>query len=324
MSGRKKKNKHRSHQDPPSHQQGAPSDDLLDELSNLRDLLGSDELGDIPLLDQVAAPARAAAAPAAPATAPQQPRPEPLDESDLPILFSPVDEELPDDYRAELNESDRALLRPLQDLPATEPGANTGAQPQTAAPREQQQELFAGPGDRPATENPFLPAHIRARLTGGRVPKHDEPPLAPAATASAAATADSAPHSPPAEALPATAGTSDSVDAAASEGSAAAQGAETDGRSAARNMDTGNMDTGNIDTGNTDTRDTDTQATASPHPESAPQRGEGQQSEAGDQSERGMQRQLLVDRLVAKQLPELERQLRARIELMVDELEAKR
>lgn len=222
MSGRKKRN----------NKQRGQSAELLNELHSIRDLLGSNEVGDIPLLDQVAEPA-----PKPPRPAPvRQPLQEPLDESDLPILFSPVDEELPeDDYPAELGEAERELLRPLQDLPKkTEVDKPQG-------------ELFA----QPATpgENPFLPAHIRARLTGGRMPnaepephveiREPEPPKAPGEPASEAPA--------PAE----------------------------DAASASR-------------------------------------------------EERERQRQQLIDHLVAKQLPELERQLRERIARMVDELEAKR
>ncbi|WP_193166274.1 hypothetical protein [Microbulbifer hainanensis] len=258
MSGRKNKNKHRG-------PQRAPSTDLLDELNSIRDLLGSDELGDIPLLDQVAAPATSEP-PKMTAPAPQrQPVQEPLDESELPILFSPVDEELPEDYRAELNESELALLRPLQNLPAKQ----ATAAPSKPKPEEQQQELF---GESAASEeNPFLPAHIRARLTGGRVPR-DEPEVA-AAPAEPPAQRDTAP--PAGDPEPATEAPAE--------------------------------------------LETETEILAEPPPEE-----NAELPQDTPHRRRESQRQQLVDRLVAKQLPELERQLRARIERMIDELEANR
>jgi len=299
MSGRKNKHKQRGHQ------QRGPSTDLLDELSTLRDLLGSDDIGDIPLLDRVAEPGK--------------PRPavqEPLDEIDLPTLFSPMDEELPDDQRAELDESDRELLRPLQDLPLAgrEPSAQYGepsaqyrepsaqheepsvlreelpapqeepptpqekpsAQPPAhpketdgAPGQEQQGELFSQPAAGPVKENPFLPAHIRARLTGGRVPKVEEQQRQ----------AQQIGEPPPPEASPEAA-------QPAKTGELATQAAPPDNRR---------------------------EAAAGPEPEGSDAR----------LSEPEMLRRQLVDRLVAKQLPELERQLRARIERMLDELEAK-
>lgn len=227
MSRRKQKNNQRGR-----------SGELLDELNALRDLLGSDDIGDIPLLDQVAAPGRPAAA------APVKPEPraqKPLKEIDPPVLFSPVDEEPPEDYRAELSESDRELLRPLQDLPG-------GGKKQAAAPQatERQGELFNQPSSQ-AKENPFLPTHIRARLTGGRV-----------------------------------------------------------------GVGVGEQETAKQETGK-------------PPATEVPQAAVEAETKAADKapSDRERQRQQLIDRLVAKQLPELERQLRARIELMVDELESK-
>ena len=220
MSRRKQKNNQRGR-----------SGKLLDELNALRDLLGSDDIGDIPLLDQVATPGRPAAA------APVKPKPraqKPLQEIDPPVLFSPLDEEPPEDYRAKLSESDRELLRPLQDLP-------DGGKKQAAAPQatERQGALFNQPSSQ-AKENPFLPAHIRTRLTGGRAGVGEQEMGKPLAT--------EVPHA---------------------------------------------------------ALETETKAA-----DKAP-------------SDLEHQRQQLIDRLVAKQLPELERQLRARIERMVDELESK-
>ena len=267
MSGRKNKNKHRGQRH--QHQQQGNSTELLDELHSIRELLGSDELGDIPLLDQVAEAASALAPePITPVAPPQrrQPVPEPLDESELPILFSPVDEALPEDYKTELTETEKALLRPLQNLPGN-----------TSAPVEQQGELFAYSEPTAPPENPFLPAHIRARLTGGRVPRSPEGPDS---------LAQPTPTAEPQQT------TNDSSAAEASEASGAPERAQP----------------------------------PSAKPANATPRGESESSEsaAATAAERAAQRKQLVDRLVAKQLPELERQLRARIEQMIDELEAKR
>ena len=280
MSGRKNKNRQRG-------QQRGQSKELLDELSSIRDLLGSEEIGDIPLLDQVAAgpePAQKTNAQSqantdfhrtpSPLAHKPQPLPEPLDESELPILFSPVDEELPEDIQPELNESDLALLRPLQDLPPGDglPTAEESA-PATAPAGEQQQELFDPASDQSPVENPFLPAHIRARLTGGRVPSSAAQETRPEVPAENASTAER-PTSEAATAPRPPAKEETDLERPSTEPSAAAQSAETNAAQAQR--------------------------------------------------ERALQRQQLIDRLVAKQLPELERQLRARIELMVDELESQR
>ncbi|WP_043317248.1 hypothetical protein [Microbulbifer sp. HZ11] len=121
MSGRKKNRKHRH---------GQPPHELLSELNSLHELLGSDMEADIPLLDQVASP-NGSNRPAPPpvlkpvSASTQQPTqqaaplapPRPLEEADLPILFSPIDEELTEEYAPTLSDADRELLRPLQDLP---------------------------------------------------------------------------------------------------------------------------------------------------------------------------------------------------------------
>ena len=206
MSGRKKHKKH---------QRGQPPHQLLDELSSLRDLLGSDMEADIPLLDQVADPN---------STAKPEPRPpqkpvitqRPLEEADLPILFSPIDEELVEEFTPQLSEADRELLRPLQNLPRKplqpDPDSeleaalaeieqqDTPADEKPESRKEFQPGLFDAPAkpstekaeeqsprkpntSKPApavaltSENPFLPPHIRARLTGGRVPKTELEPL---------------------------------------------------------------------------------------------------------------------------------------------------
>lgn len=220
--------------------QAGQSQELLSELTSLRDLLGSDALGDIPLLDQIAEAGKPEAAKPAPLAPPAR---DPLSERDLPILFSPLDEEPAEDYKAELSEAERELLRPLNELPAKAAAVQAPDRPQAV---DQQPGLFDNPPA--AAENPFLPAHIRARLTGGQVPKSE--PAPEAAPAEVPAPAEETPE-PQAESVA---------------------------------------------------------SDEKPEPKSL----------SADQ------RQQLIDRLVAKQLPELERQLRERIARMLDELEAKR
>ena len=265
MSGRKKNRK--------QHRNGQPPGELLSELHSLRELLGSEAEADIPLLDQVA---DAGSNPAAETTQehtqrpPRQPvpPPRPLEEADLPILFSPVDEEPVDDFAPQLSEADLELLRPLQNLPrnpipeprvatplAEKPIAESTAtpansaepSPQKSVEREEfQPELFDTPrqpiadsvtateeaadttppvsaaenkaservSDTPAEmantvtantiaagENPFLPPHIRARLTGGKIPRAPLEP-APGVPAQQAAGSDAPEAMPNAGATP--------------------------------------------------------------------------------------------------------------------------
>ncbi|GAA5524955.1 hypothetical protein Maes01_01515 [Microbulbifer aestuariivivens] len=264
MAGKKHKHRQRP-------QQRGGSSDLLDELNSLRDLLGTDDLSDIPLLDQVAqpgpkAPHQAMAnRPGASQPGAIQPaaKQQPLDADGLPILFSPVDAGLAEGFHSDLNAADGDLLGGLQDLPttATLAKAVTVDSKPVPAGAEQQSDLFDAPALDPA-ENPFLPAHIRARLTGGRVPRGSQ--LNEGSTLQSA-TIDTRRELTPSTQLP------------------SKEGPETE------------------------------QAGAD----------QARQTESPDR-ERAQQRQKLVDRLVASQLPELERRLRARIEMMIDELEAKR
>lgn len=289
-----KKHKHRQRQ-----QQRGNSSELLDELSSLRDLLGTDDLGDIPILDQVAEPAPATAPRQAKATPPErQPVQEPLDESDLPILFSPVDEELPEDISPELNEADRALLRPLQDLPsptAAETAVTVDSKPRLQ-PAEQQSDLFDPPAPKPA-ENPFLPAHIRARLTGGRVPRDPEPAEeAPSPSAKIDTEVELQPESP-----------LEPQESEHEQETAVTDALQEMEQEAASRLAEGALPTA-------------AEASAASTADAPVE----EEQTAERARERALQRQKLVDRLVASQLPELERQLRARIELMIDELEAKR
>ncbi|WP_226646188.1 hypothetical protein [Microbulbifer variabilis] len=203
MSGRKNKHKQRG-------QPRKQSSELLDELNSLHDLLNSDDLDAIPLLNQIAGPAKPQAQKTTSladipllSVEPKSPTPptmeddseeEFLEQEDLPILFSPVDETLTGEHKVQLAESDLALLRPLQDLPGKtaepqakapmvelldesddQPGNDTQldsghTEPNTTDAAETSEERLA-----PAPENPFLPAHIRSRLTGGRIPAIAEP-----------------------------------------------------------------------------------------------------------------------------------------------------
>lgn len=274
MSGRKKNRKHH---------RGQPPSELLDELSSLRELLGSDMEADIPLLDQVAK----SASEAPQHRPPQQPvaNQRPLQEADLPILFSPIDEEPADDFVPQLSEADRKLLRPLQNLPrkpelatadATTPAEaemdahktmEKGTSEKAARRDEYQPGLFDSPQQRtnqakrperaaayrppetavPMSENPFLPPHIRARLTGGRIPRPD------AETPAAKPQDRAEPPAPEAESQ---------IMAMAVEAA----------------------------------------------------------EQAAKDKPRLSQREQLIEQLVAEQLPELERQLRTSITLMLDEL----
>ncbi|WP_295800419.1 hypothetical protein [uncultured Microbulbifer sp.] len=288
MSGRKKNRKHN---------RGQPPHQLLDELSSLRDLLGSETEADIPLLDQVADPNSANIPDRRP---PQKPvsAQRPLEEADLPILFSPIDEEPVDDFTPQLSEADRELLRPLQNLPrkslqpemADESELSLATKPeQESATREPREEFQPGLFDAPvkaetrqepapeavatakpaskatpaptlaAGENPFLPPHIRARLTGGRIPKPE----------------------PEKKATP----------------------APQERHEALRE----------------ENRDGNPQVT--PEPE-LPQATASALAEdpTGDERPKPSQRERLIEQLVAEQLPELERQLRANIIAVVDEI----
>ncbi|UHQ56311.1 hypothetical protein [Microbulbifer sp. YPW16] len=309
MSGRKNKNRQRGqrHQHQRNQGEGGKSTELLDELNSIRDLLGSEELGDIPLLDQVADPAPVAPAPVTPPAGPaasSHARIQPLEDTDLPTLFSPEDEEPVEDdaqpegqepagsavppspvpgISTELSETERALLRPLESLPS---GLDTTPPRAKPAGSEQQQELFGEDTATPARENPFLPAHIRARLTGGRVPRSEDTAPEPA--------------------------TDQPVDAASiPEDEPAATSASLADSTAARPV---------ADEAPADPAEPGQHG---PGPDGTAEHPTGRETGA-ERLAREEQRQQLVEKLVARQLPELERQLRARIEIMVDELMRRR
>ncbi|WP_444924382.1 hypothetical protein ACJJH9_03895 [Microbulbifer sp. DLAB2-AF] len=278
MSGRKNKHKQRG-------QPRKPSSELLDELNSLHDLLNSDDLDEIPLLNQVAGQVTGkdepktltAAPPIEPpmlSPEPEAPPPSPMDdalEEDLPILFSPIEETLGGEHKVQLAESDLALLRPLQSLPSKttaepqiqvsqeasahddddQPGNNAQSNSEGTDTDHTTATDTAAEAPVPAPDNPFLPAHIRSRLTGGRIPSHErQPQTKPEA----------------------------------------------------------------IETASAGTR---TQALVMAQ---AIAEREGP-TEKLEPSEKDRQRSDLIEELVAQQLPQLEKQLRAQIEKVVDELE---
>ncbi|MDP5209180.1 hypothetical protein [Microbulbifer sp. 2205BS26-8] len=283
MSGRKNKHKHRG-------QQRRQPRELLDELSALHALLDRGDPDAIPLLNQVAnpnsqeTPAFAAKAEIPILSASPQPvshsalpqanaqtdtsREAPSGEDvDLPILFSPLKEQLPEEHRIQLTESDLALLRPLQHLPkrdretttalalsAETPTTDTVSDRSDESPSEQVPETQPqAPDNQEVPENPFLPAHIRARLTGGCPPANNQ-------------------AAPDTASRPETTSTANS-------------GTRTQALVMAQTMVEREVPAGKLVT-----------------------------------SGKKRQRQALVEQLVSQQLPELERQLRAQIEKVVDEL----
>ncbi|MEW5249097.1 hypothetical protein [Microbulbifer discodermiae] len=267
MSGRKHKNRQRG-------QRREQPTELLRELSALQELLGSGEAGDIPLLDQVADKPRAGGSQGLetePDKAPKTPTantpvPESPQGGELPVLFAQVGGTTSEDSRAELSATERALLRPLQDLrkkAESEKPPSADTKPGAPPKGQEQQELFQTPPAPAAEENPFLPAHIRARLSS-RQPDKTPTPVAAVASGD---TTERRPQSS-AEPVPLSKGASPPAE----------------------------------------------------HPK--PETGETALVGPPAPAESVDQRRQLVDRLVARQLPELERQLRARIEMMVDELEA--
>ncbi|WP_299943725.1 hypothetical protein [uncultured Microbulbifer sp.] len=273
MSGRKNKHKHRGQQ----HRQPR---ELLDELSALHALLDRGGPDAIPLLNQVANPrgqetpefAAKEERPQANVQTKTSPEAPPDEDADLPILFSPLKEQLPEEHRVRLADSDLALLRPLQNLPRQDSEATTactlagkgGEAPITDTVSEEHDEpaperatdtQLQAPNSKEIPENPFLPAHIRARLTGGCPPADNS--LAAPNTASRPETT-----------------------------STVSAGTRTQALVMAQAM--------------------------------AEREGPADQLET---SGKKRQRRALVEQLVSQQLPELERQLRAQIEKVVDELE---
>ncbi|WP_413664644.1 hypothetical protein ACG1BZ_05000 [Microbulbifer sp. CNSA002] len=296
MSGKKNKHKHRG-------QQRKQPSEFLDELNSLHNLLVTDENNEeIPVLSQVAKQGNPVTPEpptlptiadipkpsGTPATSEFEDIDTSLEDIDLPILFSPVEEEMLAQQSLSLAESDLALLRPLQELAVEDEEPQASAEtgqieeepvedkpvetPLEQNSRETKAEVFPKaqperqpePQPEPRAENPFLPNHIRSRLTGGRpLPAEENTqvteapvPPAPEVEAEAPTTVAPAPEAKKEVELPST----------------EAQAAEED-------------------------------PAADPEP-----------------SAKERQRQELIEQLVAQQLPKLERRLRAQIEHVVDEL----
>lgn len=212
MSGRRKHAKK---------QRGQSSTALLSELNSILDLLDIDTTADIPLLDRVAEEGSAVKTDLYP-----------FDSAaagyDLSSLLLSVDKQLMDVLKSEIGQAQLNVQPVSQDSSSIEEDSDVDrAQDQAEKP--------PSPGD-----NPFLPPHIRARLTGGQLPKST-------VTSQQQATEE--------------------------EVSTLPQGAESMEAIAGKNKNT--------------------------------------------------RRQQLVEQLVAEQLPELERKLRASISLMLDELDSK-
>ncbi|WHI48410.1 hypothetical protein [Microbulbifer sp. VAAF005] len=292
MSGKKNKHKQRG-------QQRKQPSEFLDELNSLHNLLVTDENNEeIPVLSQVAKQgnpvtpepptlptiADIAKPGGTPATSEFEDIDTSLEDIDLPILFSPVEEEMLAQQSLSLAESDLALLRPLQELAVEDEEPQASAEtgqieeepvedkpvetPLEQISRETKVEDFPEaelekepePQPEPRAENPFLPNHIRSRLTGGRPLPVEENTQVTEATV------------PPETEAPATVAPAPEVKEEAELPSTEAQAAEED-------------------------------PAADPEP-----------------SAKERQRQELIEQLVAQQLPKLERRLRAQIEHVVDEL----
>ena len=304
MSGRKKNRKHRH---------GQPPHELLNELNSLRDLLGSDMEADIPLLDQVAAPGAGketlSKAPPAPPRQPIAP-PRPLQEADLPILFSPVDEEPFEEYTPLLSEADRELLRPLQNLPRKqpvpimEPEKKPEPRVEKQAGKEPGEQSEKQPEQEPAAEQQSLREEFQPGLfdaPGKSAPSGPPEPAAPKARDTAKPqqkklTEEKAPQKP----LPA----------------ALSENPFLPPHIRAR------LTGGKIPRPQEDTGDKNK---AEPAPEQAPAAAfdaEDAAATAPDGEARSVarDRERLIEQLMAEQLPELERQLRANITLMVNEI----
>nr|WP_010131216.1 hypothetical protein [Microbulbifer agarilyticus] len=347
MSGRKKNRKHR---------QGQPPHELLNELSSLHELLGSDMEADIPLLDQVAAPASPSAggstpqpqqtAPAKPsATAPApKPQPRPLEEADLPILFSPIDEELDDEYAPILSDADRELLRPLQDLPraavASGKTAETPTPTPTPTPKETQKETQkersaesqpAQNADmhadgKPAARAEFQPGLFDSpRKPANPAAQKSAPTAAPAPTdRNTQASAEAPVVKPEAQADIAT---PNNDKAPATKATPAPQGSGgenpflpahirarlTGGRvPRAEHLAPPSPQTESISAeAHPAAEPVKTEQAAAAEPQAPANNGESEEPSA---------REKLIEQLMAEQLPELERQLRANITALVDEI----
>lgn len=309
MSGRKKNRKHRH---------GQPPNELLDELNSLRDLLGSDEEADIPLLDQVAKPgankqgarqenqvaAHSTQAPTRPPIAP----PQPLQESDLPILFSPLDEEPVEEYAPLLSDADRELLRPLQDLPREEQAPEPKPLADVAEKPIQQEQDPLDEEFQPGLFDTAQKAPQEAPQDAVRKQADKASNPEPEATAEPAADAKTA--QPPVKEQPAPAASSQKpLPAALTENPFLPPHIRA------------RLTGGRVPRPPEEAREQVAEPQDAPAPESAvdedvavePAGAEGPTLKVNE-------RERLIEQLMAEQLPELERQLRANITVMVNEI----
>ncbi|MBN8430894.1 hypothetical protein JF535_08510 [Microbulbifer salipaludis] len=303
MSGRKKNRKHRH---------GQPPGELLSELNSLRDLLGSDMEADIPLLDQVAAPAKEVdgkpESPHGNQPAPVSPRP--LQEADLPILFSPVDEEPVEEYTPLLSETDRELLRPLQNLPRHEPPAESADQPEAAELSDQK----PAPPSQESAKEEFQPGLFDAPRKPAPAPQKAEPVAdsKPAAdTRSETATQQTATRQPTAR--PA-ASAHKPLPAALTENPFLPPHIRA-------RLTGGRVPRAEAESSGTAPEESIAKPAAPAAPKApASDDAAADTSPGEDTAPVPSARERLIEQLMAEQLPELERQLRANITLMVNEI----
>lgn len=317
MSGRKK---HRRHQ------HGQPPSELLRELNSLRELLGSDMEADIPLLDQVAdasgdQKANTRQQHNTPSRTPQNahsyapiPPQRPLADADLPILFSPVDEEPLenfDDYSSALSDADRELLRPLQDLPRPEPERKQ-AHPYTAEPPRVDSNRQPAPPQTPrdvatprsAQHSTHQPETSPDEFQPGLFELEPESPATPAVTGPT-------PPAPEVKSVPQV-----TAKPAVPRSPRASTSPMTENPFLPPHI-RARLTGGRIPRPESiPARPTSAGPTEQRKPEAAPA--------ATDHKLSDDERERLIDQLVAEQLPELERQLRLGMTLMLDELYPKK
>ncbi|QKX15601.1 hypothetical protein [Microbulbifer sp. YPW1] len=304
MSGRKKNRKHRH---------GQPPNELLSELNSLRELLGSDMEADIPLLDQVAGPNQSEQPQSAPPVTKPQRAPlaaqRPLQEADLPILFSPVDEEPAEEYAPLLSDADRELLRPLQNLPRS---------------------------TSPLTENKQTPAESNATQTENT--SEEQSDIKKTNGASSREEFQPGlfdPQQKPAKPLPVTdekAGNAEKIEvepASAPDTPAIERKAQSERKPLPAAMSENPFLPPHIRARLTGGRiprpEPDQASEAKPsieeEPDTPSEPQNAQPADTGKEQETGpSDRERLIEQLMAEQLPELERQLRANITRMVNEI----
>ncbi|MCA0894346.1 hypothetical protein [Microbulbifer agarilyticus] len=330
MSGRKKNRKHRH---------GQPPHELLNELSSLHELLGSDMEADIPLLDQVAAPTSAGntakpqqTAPAKPAAAARAPKaqPRPLEEADLPILFSPIDEELDDEYAPILSDADRELLRPLQDLPRAASG--NAIQPETAKEKSTEslppKDAEAHADNKSMAREEFQPGLFdtpqkRTKHAANPARQKSEPVPEPAEkrTPASAGAPVIEPDNHADNAKPA------QNKAQANKTKPASQGTGVENPFLPAHI-RARLTGGRVPrpenqapySPKAETATSDAQAAAVQLEHESPAAAEPPAAEGSSEPKEPSAREKLIEQLMAEQLPELERQLRANITALVDEI----